>query len=45
MPSLSFEDDASVGEDIGSVKDDVVSKIPPKDEREADLVLGILFDG
>ncbi len=42
---ISFHDSASFGEDIFAVNDDLVAKIPPKNAREADLVLGILFNG
>ena len=43
--SDGFEDDASIGEETDTANDDLVSKIPPKHAREADLVLGILFNG
>lgn len=26
-------------------KEDLVSKLPPEDDREADLILGVLFNG
>jgi hypothetical protein len=39
-------DDASMaGDEIGLTNDELFSKIPPKHAREADLVLGVLFNG